>query len=293
MNNVSDNDPLVSGVLARINNEKILPHSRLYFLLREYGIWILWLLTILIGAIAVAVAIFTLVYRYFDLHEVIRETFWSYSLEILPYLWLATIFLMMAVAVFNIRHTSHGYRYPLWILIVSSLVGSLGGGLVLYVVGFGFLIDSELGTYVDSYDSQDKVERLLWQEPEDGRLLGDLVMSAKEDNELQTELDFMDSNDFLWRLHTEELPTQGLELLQTGKPVRLLGTVLSTEPAVFLVCGVLPARARRDYQMSELINERKAWEERMLAKHRVEISGSEGLCSKAIFMRRMNMILPQ
>lgn len=290
MNNTPASDnPLVDSVMSRIKTEKILPRSRAYFLVQNYGIWFLWLLTMIIGAMAVAVSLFTLVYRYLDIHEAIRETFWLYSFEVLPYIWLLLVVLMAIFAVYNLRHTNHGYRYSLANLVASSLIGSLGGGIVLYVFGFGFLIDSALGTYLVSYDSQDKVEQYLWQEPKDGRLIGNLLVERVD---YDGQFNFIDSNSFLWYLNTEELTPESLKLLNSGAPVRLLGLVTGEEQPIFLVCEVLPVRAGRDHSIKELFDERDLWLEKMFANYKILSGGPKGLCSEAIFVRRLGTMLP-
>lgn len=295
MNDISDKDPLVDNLLAKIKEEKISPHSKFYFTIQEYGVWTLWFLTIIVGAIAVAVTFHTFFTRYFDFHEVIRETFWLYAFEVLPYLWLVTVFFMLFLGVSNLRHTNHGYRYSLWSLIVSSVLGSLGGGLVLYVIGFGFLIDSTLGTYIDSYESQDKVERFLWQDPQQGRLFGDLVTNdfSFAEGRVQDQprvYMFMDDTHFLWRLDTSELADEGLTLLQTGEPVRLLGVILSDEPAIFLVCGVSFAQTQHDHPLIETIIERNTWKERMSKMHQNDVNFADTrFCPQAVFMKHINV----
>lgn len=288
MNNTPASDnPLVDSVLRRIKTEKILPRSHTFFLVQRYGIWVLWLLTLVMGAVAVAIVLLALVYRYLDLHEVIRETFWLYTFEILPYLWLALVILMSTLAIYNLRHTSHGYRYSFVTLVASSLIGSLGGGIILYMFGFGFLVDSSLGIYIDSYDSQEKVERYLWQEPEDGRLIGEILPYSVNDT---GQFSFVDSNNLLWQLKTQELSQEGLRLLDEGTPVRLLGLMTEMSPPTFLVCEVLPVRARHNHSIVELFNERNIWLDKLSSDQKLSLDDITGLCPKAVFMSRMESI---
>ena len=50
--------PMTERILTRIVTEQITPRGRLSFMLREWGIWCLWLVTVIIGALAVSVSVY-------------------------------------------------------------------------------------------------------------------------------------------------------------------------------------------------------------------------------------------
>ena len=124
-------------VFSRIQGEAISPRSKLVFQSREFAVWALWTLSIVVGAFSVAVVGFVLTHHEYALYEATHENFATFIVEALPYMWILTFGLMAAVAIFNLRHTKHGYRYPLWQVFGSSVVLSLVGGGVLHVFGFG------------------------------------------------------------------------------------------------------------------------------------------------------------
>ncbi len=285
MNLAPDKNNLSSAVLTQIEVEKIAPHSRYFFLSREYGLWFLWLLAGVFGSLAVAMTLFTLKYRLFDAYEFLDDSLVYYLLRVLPYLWFVALFLMLVIAVYDIRHTNRGYRYPLWVVLLSSLVFSLCGGAILHAVGLGFVIDEKLGTYFEVYDSQNKVEKRLWHSPETGRLIGQ-SMSVDTGNSIA---EFGDVDQKQWQVVVSELPLSDVELLQSGEKVRLIGQLVSNEPPIFHACGVMLLMSGRDYEQNELGRNKKDMQKRMLLHHNSHQSDELSLCAEAGFMRKLKL----
>jgi hypothetical protein len=133
------------SVMNRIVGEHISPHSKLFFQSREFAVWSLWVTSIVIGALAVAVTSFVLTHHEYALYEATHDNFLTFFIGALPYLWIITFGIMAFVAVYNLRHTKHGYRYPVWQIFLSSFVLSIAGGSVLQVFGMGYSVDHMLG----------------------------------------------------------------------------------------------------------------------------------------------------
>lgn len=263
---------LAAAVLGQIEGEHIAPHSRLFFVAKEAGVWSLWLMTVIFGALAIAVTTAVGAYRYATGYELTHESFFGYAAEVLPSLWIFVFGAMTFLAVYNLRHTKRGYRYSVMVILGSSLLGSLTGGLALHLVGFGFTLDHLLGTYVPSYQSQDKVELRLWQRPEQGRLVGIPDMSVVlPDGSIR----FKDVKNGEWSLVVEELPARDAELVAAGGQVRLIGEVVSLTPPVFRVCGVLPWLKERFEERREMAHLREELRERMNNQYFMEPSDDD------------------
>jgi hypothetical protein len=232
------NDLVKTKVLERIECGSICPRSRFFFKSRECVLWSLWLLTVLLGAIAVAVSFFVLLHHTYSLYEVTHGSFWSFFIETLPLLWLFLFIVMVIFAVYNLRHTKNGYRYPLWQIFGSSLVLSLAGGALLHLAGAGFILDKHIGLMTDYYESQEKREQKIWQQPEQGRLLGRLQAGGSEAGPLTRT--FIDHESVIWSTNITELDNEEILLLDSGVMVRLLGEVTNLTPPQFHVCAVLP-----------------------------------------------------
>lgn len=296
--------PLKDALLQRIEEDNVCPHSRLFFRSRECFVWSLWLISVVIGAFAVAISLFVVTHRQYELYEATHENFFTFIVEALPYLWLITFGVMAYAAIYNLRHTKHGYRYPVSVIILSSAVLSFAGGSTLQMFGFGYSVDDLLGKNMDMYMSQSKLEQKLWQVPEEGRLLGQQVVQTVEPTIVVV---FKDISGQRWRLDVSDLSERDLELLASRNQVRLLGTTTDSTLRTFHACGAFPWMVEPKVTRQQMIHERDEFIKKVyshmhasadLVPHRDfgepqsgEVKPVESLCSSIAAVRRMP--LPQ
>lgn len=279
-------DNLKLKILNRIECDALCPKSRLLFQSRECVVWGLWLLTVVVGAVAVSVSFFVLLHHTYSLYEVTHRTFWSFFIETLPFLWLSVFLAMVIFAVYNLRHTKHGYRYPLWQILGSSLVLSLVGGVFLHLLGAGFVLDKQIGSLTRYYESEAKREQKIWQQPREGRLLGQKEITRGGDNNSHI-LTFTDQESVLWLTNISELDYEEVLLLESGHQVRLLGEVITISPPYFHACAVLPWLHDSVASKLELNNLRK----RLISKSNRYLSSSADVnLSASLCVKKFNQL---
>lgn len=254
------NQSLKNTLLERIEAEQVCPRSRMFFRGRECLVWFLWSISVVVGAFAIAVSLFVVTHRQYELYEATHDNFFTFMVEMLPYLWIVVFGLMVYVAVYNLRHTKHGYRYPLWMILASSVVLSFAGGSALQFFGFGYSIDNVLGRNMEMYMSQDKLEQKMWQAPSEGRLLGKQVFTTLSPEEFVV---FEDATGQRWRMDVSELQSRDMELLASEKTVRMLGLTKNNELFIFHACGALPWMIEREVTVDDMNRERKAFLQRV------------------------------
>jgi hypothetical protein len=233
----TDRQSLKDTLLERIEQEHLCPRSTIFFRSKECLIWFWWILSVMVGALAVAVLQYILIYRSYALFEVTHDNFWIYLLEVVPYVWIVVFSVMIFIAVYNLRHTRRGYRYSLKFIIGSSLILSLVGGSLLYYFGLGQVIDNQFGRYASLYASQNRLEHEFWQKPLEGRMLGKQVNVTLEPGRI---IVFADVEGARWVTDVQEISVADRELLAIMEQVRLLGMVKSAENKLFKACWVLP-----------------------------------------------------
>jgi len=248
---------LSSMVLERI--EQITPDSKWKFLCMNYFVWIAWALSVVFGAISFTVLLYVGTHARFELYEATHDTPLSFFAEVLPYLWIGTFIAMGSFAYFNMRHTKCGYKYPMWQLLVSSVLFSVLGGIVLHIFGTGHLIDTQLGKGMPIYKSLERTEAQMWQRPEKGRLLG--VFSEMDDKDEM--YIFIDADAKKWNIQTVELRPDDRALLSSGNTVRVLGITTDSNARQFHACGVFPWMFDDDVSVKEMKIGRRIFIERM------------------------------
>jgi heme/copper-type cytochrome/quinol oxidase subunit 2 len=279
-----DTNSLRDSVLKRIDNEAITPRSRFYWIFQEYGVWTLWALTVLFGALAVAVIEFSSLNSSYALYEATHESFLTFAIEALPYLWLLVFMLLVCVAYFNLRRTKQGYKYPFSHIVFSSLGFSLVGGILLHFAGVGFYLDTYLGRMSAMYESQAEMEMRLWQNPLAGRLVG----NYQEDQTI-----FIDNNNHAWQLTTKELRMREQDLLLSGSRVRLIGLPDRDELNTFYVCAVFPWMLAKPPKLKDLQEERGEFMDRIRETRReIRIATSTSVndyCQKLQIFERVKL----
>lgn len=227
------------AILKRLEAEGITPRSRLYFLAHEYALWGAWGATVLLGAVSLAVLSFSSVYMGYALYEATHDNLITFLIDSLPVLWFGTVLLMVVAAYFNMRHTKKGYKYPVILVIGSSLGFSILGGVVLHYLGAGFYFDRFLGEVSGAYESRMEFEAHIWQAPKHGRLVGHAEL-PDEAGAIKGLL-FTDIEDESWQLIPEGLSPREAEMLRSGRKVKIIiATSSETGVEVFVACGVFP-----------------------------------------------------
>lgn len=249
---------LARSVLERISNERVCPKSRFWCWIEELMVWGLWVLSVLIGAISVAVICYSLVHGMYGFYEATHTSQWALVLDVMPYVWMLVFLAMAGIGYRNMRHTKRGYTYPFWKILISSVVVSIGLGLVLHVAGLGKTVDTLVADYMPLYISQEAGELVLWQAPEEGRLVG--VYSVKD---TATEPCFTDVEGFEWKINMSELTMMDMNELENGDKVRVLG--IQTGTSTIHACGVFPWMFDTDMAMNDMDAQHQQFVSRMYA----------------------------
>lgn len=251
---------LKDSVIEKIEQEHVCPRSRLFFVCKETLVWIFWGLSVVVGALAVAVSLFVISHSQYSLYEATHDNFFTFFVGALPFLWIGLFGIMTYLAITNLRHTKRGYKYNAKTVIVSSMVLSLAGGAFFQLFGFGQALDYKLGKQMKMYMSQEKQEMKLWQTPSDGRLIGRQVLSTVMPTSTVV---FEDSKGARWNLDVSELAPMDLNLLSSGKKVRIVGTTSNLATKQFHACGAFPWMLDKPMKIKELSAERQAFVDRV------------------------------
>ncbi len=292
---------LAQRVMKRIRTEQVQPASKWWFICVEYSIWVAWLSTVVLGALALAVILYVGNYARFALYEATHDRVVDFVLEILPTLWLTLFVSMIVLAYINVRRTKRGYLYSMGGIIFSSIVLSVVGGVVLHFFKVGYLIDVGITKIVPMYESYEEFEEKIWQQPEEGRLLGRLQDAGEDDTFVYVRTE---NKQDLWQVNTTELSGSDLDLLLSGKRVRILGTTTNMVENIFYACGVFPWLFGSDVDVQEMKKQRQLFIGRMYthkeAAERVkgierEVYGvtgtdtdSSGVCGEIAAVKRMH-----
>lgn len=172
---------LSENILNKIRKEKIEPKPKWQFLLKEYLIWFLFVVSVVLGSVAFAVMLHFAKYGdYFYFHYQ-RHLLYRFITS-LPFLWIILLLFFWFIAYYNLKHSRRGYKYTTGLILFLSIFISLIFGTGLFLTGFGSKAERALEKRFNFYKSLDETREEFWSDPENGYLGGyvEEIVSEKE-----------------------------------------------------------------------------------------------------------------
>jgi hypothetical protein len=214
-------DNLGDKILRKIKEECICPKPRWQFLLKDYFIWLLFLISLLLGSLAFCVALYVLSTNDWDLYQYLHTTLVGHILVSIPYLWIVFLIIFVFIAYHNFKYTKSGYRRETYFVVGLSVVGSLFLGTFLHTLGAGEKIEEFVSASVPMYE---KIaccsnRKDIWDQPASG-LLGGTIMVILDENNFELK-DFGGTD---WRVQENDdtLEYEPLQILP-GEEVKIIG----------------------------------------------------------------------
>jgi hypothetical protein len=223
-------------VLERIEKEQVTPKARWQFLVKNYGLWVLWGMSVLVGAGAVAATIFVFANAGWQFYSATHDSLFEFIIDSLPYLWGAVLGVFIFAAYENVRHTKRGYRYPLFAIILFSIIASALGGVVLYAAGFGDVFDEQIGKRIPLHRPIMMQQQKKWVNAERGVLAGEV--DDVDANKLMFIIETFDDKE--WEVDGSDLNEKDWEALSRFRLVRVIGVPVKEGEEIFHACFVFP-----------------------------------------------------
>ncbi len=163
---------LENKVLDAIERQRLVPRPYFVFFAKRSVFWSLTVLSIVLGALSVAVLLFAIS----DYYATGWRTFDNLPLDDLilsiPAFWLVSMPLFMASAYYGLRHTRRGYRFRPATIVALCVTASIGLGVLFYFFEAGRLVNDLLAANIASYREQTEVPFDKWSRPDEGFLGG-------------------------------------------------------------------------------------------------------------------------
>jgi len=235
-----ENAVFENKLLDKIKTEKLNPKPRWQFLLKNYTVWLVGLLSLLIGAAAISVMIYLFKFNDWEIYDQTKKTFLEFFILTLPYYWFIFLGVFVFTVYYNFKHTKKGYRYSSILLVGASIIFSIILGTIFYFAGMGEAIDNILGRQAPFYDQVINRHIDFWSQPNEGRLSG-MVISKTNDGKFI----LIDRGTEQWLVSADDNGLNSENIVVVGQPIRLLGE--ETGNHTFKADKILPIRAGRDF----------------------------------------------
>ncbi|MFA6184441.1 MAG: hypothetical protein WC682_05095 [Parcubacteria group bacterium] len=209
-----------SKILKDIEQKKIKPKSRWLFLAEDYLLWAFFVLTTLVGALAVSVIIFIWADNDWDIYKYLEKDFFIYMLWSLPYFWFIVLVILSIIAYFNYIHTRKGYLLNPYGVVAIGLLGSIFLGWIFFVSGMGKSVDEILDDNVVYYNGSDKNKIFFWTNSNRGLLAGEII-ELKDGSSLL----IMDFNKERWQVMGDDTIWEKSATHKIGERIKIIGKI--------------------------------------------------------------------
>lgn len=225
---LGDAQVIARSVLERIERECIAPRPRWHFLVQESVIISLGICSVLVGSLAVAGMLFEMRNTWWNFYTATHATFFDFVLDSLPYAWGIALLLFACTAYLSVRHTKRGYRYPVHIIVGSSVLVSGVAGVCIYVAGIGSFVDEKVGHFVPFHVSLVDHEKKMWHALEKGRMAG----VVREISTVEPVVWIENIEGIPVRIDMVGFAPEERALMRIGEIVRIMGVPTTTQGAL-------------------------------------------------------------
>lgn len=211
-------DKLTDSIVSKIKKEKIAPAPKWMFLAKNYSIWMLFILAVIIGGLAFAVILFLLTDNDWDIYKQLDKSFGEYLLLSLPYFWIIFLGLFSVAAFYNYKHTKKGYRQSPYLIVVASILASVVIGTVFFYAGLGSKIENIFADNFPYYENFTQHRMDVWNNPERGLLAGTITEADDKDNFILKDFEGKD-----WEIQSGSASWAGRVIFQEGEQIKIIG----------------------------------------------------------------------
>ncbi len=227
----ANSNNLAEKVIKTIENKNIKPRPKWEFVLKNYLIWTLAALALIVGSLAFAVIIYLIRNSDWDLYRQISNGWLEFVILTLPYFWLLVFIFLTLLAYYDFKHTKRGYKYRFHLIVMVTLIISLLGGIVFYNSGWAAYIDNVFEEKIPVYRQLTAHRYRIWQRPESGFLAGQIkkIINAHS-------FTLKDLNGKLWTITYYKKPA--IMELKAGLKIKMIGKL--TMPNKFEAAVIRP-----------------------------------------------------
>lgn len=159
-------------IIDKIREENITPAPKWHFTSRNIGLYCLYCLFLIIGAISFSIILYSIQQADFLLLEHFAHSKIELFLVIFPFIWLITLIILLIGSVYAIYNSQKGYKFSFSKLIVINVGFSIMFGTLFFIAGGSVWFDNSFASGTGFYESIEIRKQKLWLSPDEGNIAG-------------------------------------------------------------------------------------------------------------------------
>lgn len=208
--------------MSRIKEEKIKPIPKWRFTYKNAVLWMIILLSTILGAVAFSIILFAVQQIEFNLIAHMSHSRFEMWLGLLPFLWIISLIIFLIVSIFGLKKTKKGYKISIRRFITASAVFSILLGTLFFIGGGAQWLENAFAVNVGFYEGINEKKVKMWSTPEEGYLSG--IINNVDDTSMKLD----DFNENTWIIDLRDANISSIVKLEEGEKIKLIGNVTST-----------------------------------------------------------------
>lgn len=204
-------------LIQTIRERDIKPAPRIYFVLKSAAVWGGFALAVALGAVAFSVILFSIQQTDFDLLGHLSHSRLEFVLVMLPFFWIASLFVFLLIAMSTYKHSGKGYKLTTGRLAGYSAALSILLGTGVFLAGGGRALEQAFGLRVSIYESMQEKKVKIWSMPAQGYLSGDIITAS------DTTFTLRDFKGKIWTIEYPGAFVAPVVALEPGEKVKMIG----------------------------------------------------------------------
>ncbi|MFA6495088.1 MAG: hypothetical protein WC246_01165 [Candidatus Paceibacterota bacterium] len=235
-------DTFSKDVITQIEKKHIAPRPRWIFIVRNAGTWIVSGLLIVVGAMVISAAWYSLFDNDWDVYSYGGANPFIFILQNIPYFWIAIALVLFGLVFLSFRQTREGYHYAAGAIVVGTIVISIVAGAMLFGIGAGEHVERLAYTYVPYYRGTEERHADVWMDPAHGLLAGTI-----NHIDSTTQFTLTDLAGVRWTVIASGTQWQPDASLREGAVIKLVGTP-ATDTVIFVAKEIRPWSSSSEYR---------------------------------------------
>jgi hypothetical protein len=210
-----------SKLIEKIKQENIKPLPRWLFRLKNMAALSVFVLAVILGAIAFSVVLFAIQQIDFNLVVHMRHSWFEMLLGLLPFFWIISLIISLIAAIVGIKNSKKGYKFSSLKLVGFSAALSILAGTLFFMGGGAKWLEHAFSTNVSLYESIQEKKAKLWMMPEEGYLSG-TILSINDSIFI-----LKDFNDEEWKIEYNDIDMAPVVNFVEGEKIKIMGEMKS------------------------------------------------------------------
>jgi len=207
-------------LIEKMKLQNIKPKPGWHFTSKTILFWFIFICSVLLGALAFSVVLFSIQQIDFDLLEHMSHSSFELLIGLTPLFWIISLIVFLFIAMIGIKNSKKGYKFSYSKIIAFSASLSILVGTLFFIVGGAKWLENKFSVNVGVYESVEDKKIKMWMKPEEGYLSGSIVQVHEE------YLEIKDFNDKTWTIDISHANIANAVLLEEHEKIKIIGNVV-------------------------------------------------------------------